>query len=380
MKKRVLLVALVVAMLALLTACSDENGEGGIATATPTPAVEYYRDCGGEVVLGQYKGLEYEHISTKVTDEELEEDIKAILEMYPNYQKDESRAGTAVKDGDYINIDYTGYMDDEAFENGSDEDFVLEIGSNTFIDGFEEGLIGKTIGETVDINVTFPDPYNNNPDLAGKPAVFKVTINHACTVLEEMTDEYVAGYTEDKYKTVAEFKEVLREELEEEKKSSKESKMWDALVKMVVENSEFKTIDQADVDFYYNSSIESVEYTATMYGMTLEQIVVYYAGYESLDAFYEEEKEYAESTVKQYMVLEAIADAENITVTDEIYKEFVTEYMSQVSATDQATFEASYGRDYIEFCIRNDLALEFIRDNATITEPEGNTETQTDAE
>ncbi len=380
MKKNFLLVALVVAMLALLTACGDDKGEGGIATATPTPEVEYYRDCGGEVVLGQYKGLKYEHISTKVTDKELEEDIKGILEMYPNYQKDESRAGTAVKDGDFINIDYTGYMNDKAFENGSDKDFVLEIGSNTFIDGFEEGLIGKTIGETVDINVTFPDPYKNNPDLAGKPAVFKVTINHACTVLEEMTDEYVKGYTDDKYKTVDEFKEALRKEMEEEKKSSKESKMWDALVEMVMKDSEFKTIDQADVDFYYNSSIESVKQTATMYGMTLEQIVVYYAGYNSLDEFYKEEKEFAEETVKQYMVLEAIAKAENLTVTDAIYSEFVTNYMQQVNATDQATFEASYGRDYIEFCIRNDLALEFIRDNATITEPEGNTETQADAE
>ncbi len=377
MKKFVLFV-LIVAMLGTLAACGDEQ-DGAIATATPTPVVQYYRDCGGEVILGKYKGLEYEHISTNVTDKELEEDMKLILEMYPNYQKNDERTGTEVADGDFINIDYVGYMDEEAFENGSDKDFVLEIGSNTFIDGFEEGLIGKIIGETVEVPVTFPNPYQNNPDLAGKPAVFKVTINYACDVLDHMTDDYVAGYTDDEYKTVDTFKEALRKEMAEEKKNSKESAMWTALIDMVIENTEFKTIDKEDVDFYYNSVVESMEQTATMYGMTVEQLVMYYGGYDDIEEFYKEERENAETTVKQYMVLEAIVEAEKLTVTDEVYNTYITGYMEQVSAKDQAEFEATYGKDYIMFCMRNDLALEFLRDNAVITEPAGN-ETDTDEE
>lgn len=372
MKKTWFVVALALSMLLALTACSDKKGSG-IPTATPGvgASMPLFRDCGGEVKLGQYKGLQYEHESIEVTDEELKGGIEEILKQYPNYQKDESRDGTEVKKGDFVNIDYTGYMDGKAFENGADTNFVLEIGSNSFIDGFEDGLIGKTIGEEVDINVTFPDPYQNNPDLAGKPAVFTVKINHACKVLNEMTDEYVSEYTGEKYKTVEEFTEALREEIEKEKENSRESTMWNALMKMVLEDTEFVKIDQEDIDFYFDLSVESAKQTAAMYGMTMEQFVQIFGGYKNVDEYYEEEKGYAETNVKQYMILEAIADAEGIEVTDELYAEYVKEYMDQVGEKDQAKFEANYGKDYLYFLIRNDLALEFIHENAIVAYPEG---------
>ncbi len=367
MKKRVVIGILFCAMMAALTACGNDSGEG-IPTATPTP--EMYRVCGGEVVLGQYKELVHKQKSTKVTQEELDKTVENLLKQYPNYVKNEARQGTAVKDGDFINIDYTGYMDDKAFENGSDKDFVLEIGSKTFIDGFESGLIGKTVGETVDVNVTFPDPYKNNPDLAGKPAVFKVTINYVCDSLDHMTDDYVKGYTDDECETVDEFLELLEEDMENTKKESLESEMWTDLVKQVVENCEYKKIDQADVDFYYNQSIEEMKYMAEMYGVTVEQLVTGYGGYETMDSYYEDQKASAEKAVKQYMALQKIAETEKITVSDEVYKEYVKTYMSQAGINDQTTFEATYSKDYIEYCMLNDLVLEFVRDNATIVPAE----------
>lgn len=350
-----------------LVGCGDkDDDEINVATPSPTSAPDYYHDCGGTITLGEYKGLSYDEPSLEVTDEELEEEIKEILKNQPNYEKDDSRDETEVKSGDILNIDYLGKVDGEAFSGGTAEGATLEIGSKSFIDGFEDALIGKKVGETCDIDVTFPDPYKNNTDLSGKAAVFTVTINYVCKVNEELTDAYVSDYTSDKYKTVADFRAYLKESMEQEKEDNAENEKLLQLINQVIDNSTI-TVDQEDVDYYYADAISVYEYYASMYGQSVADFVVMMGVAEDYETFQENMKKQAEETVKQYMVLEAIVEAEKMELSDEEYNEAVKEYMDGVGATDQATFESTYGVDYIRYCILTDKAWDIIISNAKAT-------------
>lgn len=353
-----------------LVGCGDKKEEEiNVATPSPTSAPDYYHDCGGTITLGEYKGLTYEEPSKEVTDEELEKQIEEILKNNPNYEKDDSRDGTEVKKGDVLNIDYAGKVDDKAFQGGTAKDAELEIGSKSFIDGFEDALIGKKVGETCDINVTFPDPYKNNPDLAGKEAVFTVTINYVCKVNKELTDAYVTDYTSEKYKTVADFKAYLKESMEKEKAENAENEKLRQLIDQVIKNSTI-TVDQADVDYYYKDAVSVYEYYASMYGQSVSDFVVMMGVAEDYETFQKDMKKQAEETVKQYMVLEAIVEAEKMEISEEEYSKAVKEYMDGVGATDQATFESTYGVDYIKYCILTDKAWDIIISNAKATASE----------
>ncbi len=363
MKRIVGLVCFLVLAFAL-AGCGDKEEEITVVTPSPTTAPDYYHDCGGTITLGEYKGLTYDEPVTEVTEEEVDEEIKSILEYSPNYEEDESRADTEVADGDILNIDYLGKVDGEAFSGGTAEDAILEIGSDRFIDGFEDALIGKKVGETCDIDVTFPETYSNNPDLAGKDAVFTVTINYVCKVNEEITDAYVSEYTDGDYETVEEFRTYLKESLEEEKEANAENEKLLQLINQVIENSTI-TVEQEDVDYYYADAVSVYEYYATMYGQSLEDFIVMMGLSEDYEAFETEMKKQAEETVKQYMVLEAIVEAEKIELTDEEYATAVKEYMDTVGATDQETFESTYGVDYIRYCILTDKAWDVIISTAT---------------
>ena len=161
MKKIFSCLAAIGCLTMLLTACNNSE------------------DTTADVVLGQYKGIEVTVPGVEeVTEEDIDNEIRNVLIEEGKSTTETLESGT-VADGDTVNIDYVGKVDGVAFDNGSDTDFDLTIGSNQFIDGFESSLIGKEIGSTVDIDVTFPDPYQNNPDLAGQPAVFTVTIHSA---------------------------------------------------------------------------------------------------------------------------------------------------------------------------------------------------------
>ena len=141
----------------------------------------------GSAVEAHYKGVEYEPYDTSVSQEEIQARIDSFVDSHALYVEITDRDD--VRDGDIANIDYTGYMDGEAFENGSDKGYDLTIGSGQFISGFESGLIGAKVGETVDVEATFPDPYKKNPDFSGKKAVFTVKVNSIKQKQEvELTD------------------------------------------------------------------------------------------------------------------------------------------------------------------------------------------------
>ncbi|MBO7352750.1 MAG: FKBP-type peptidyl-prolyl cis-trans isomerase, partial [Lachnospiraceae bacterium] len=225
MKKKFTAAALVLCLALVLGACSKGNAN----------VITGYKS--GDVTLGQYKGVEYSPLSTEVTDEDIQKKIDSFLNS--NQEKVEITDRTDVRDGDVTSIDFTGYMNGETFEGGTGTDYPLTIGSGQFIDGFEDGLVGVNVGETVDLALQFPDPYQNNPDFAGKPVTFTVTVNGIYTmVTPEFTDELVADKTD--YNTTAEYRDYVASQLKTQLESDAQSSKEYDIVKKVIENSTFK--------------------------------------------------------------------------------------------------------------------------------------------
>ena len=279
------------------------------------------------VTLGQYKGLEVTLAPTEVTDEEIQSEIQSTLSQ--NEKLTTLEEGT-VEEGDVANIDYEGKIDGEAFDGGTDKGFDLTIGSGSFIEGFESGLVGKKIGGETDLNLKFPDTYNN-ADVAGKDVVFHVTVNSVKRA-PELTDELVAEISD--YKTVDEYKKSIEDSLIEQKKSVQDSQKLNDLMSQVYENSEIKGYPQELVDYnikqyrdYYEGYAEQSEMTFADF---LEQ---------NLQMSEEDFNTQVETTVKQSleqeMLLRAIAETEGITISDEEFAEG-----ADVKATMKAVLKA----------------------------------------
>ena len=370
MKKAINLLVMAVMAVGMLSACGTKNNTTN-ATVTPVPSQNLYHPCGGELTLGQYRGLKYTMESKEVTEEDIEKQIQLLLKKYPNYAKDESHTDMTVKEGDVVNIDYVGTVAGVAFDGGTAAGQYLEIGSNSYIPGFESSLIGKTMGTTVDINVTFPNPYSLNPSLAGASAVFTVTLNYFGKKLTTIDDAYVEKYAYTVATTVDGLKKYFRDQLALTKEEEVDEKMWDNLISQVIDNSEFKTILPEDVDYYYNLSTATLRQYAAAYGMTEEELYnQYYDTSEmSYAEFVQKLREQAERSVKEFMVLQAIVQVENLSFTAEEYAKAAEEYRLAVGASSVAEMEASYGKQYIEYCILNDKALDLIKNSAEITEP-----------
>ena len=370
MKKAIILLVMAVMAVGMLSACGTKNNTTN-ATVTPVPSQNLYHPCGGELTLGQYRGLKYTMESKEVTEEDIEKQIQLLLKKYPNYAKDESHTDMTVKEGDVVNIDYVGTVAGVAFDGGTAAGQYLEIGSNSYIPGFESSLIGKTMGTTVDINVTFPNPYSLNPSLAGASAVFTVTLNYFGKKLTTIDDAYVEKYAYTVATTVDGLKKYFRDQLALTKEEEVDEKMWDNLIAQVIDNSEFKTILPEDVDYYYNLSTATLRQYAAAYGMTEEELYnQYYDTSEmSYAEFVQKLREQAERSVKEFMVLQAIVQVENLSFTAEEYAKAAEEYRLAVGASSVAEMEASYGKQYIEYCILNDKALDLIKNSAEITEP-----------
>jgi trigger factor len=368
MKKVCILMILLVAAFTVLTAC--KGGSNNNTTVTPTGApTSYYHRCGGEITLGEYKGLKATQQKTVVSEADIDAEIAGLLATQPNYEKDPTRDGTLVKEGDALNIDYAGKIAGVAFDGGTAQDYFLVIGSNKFIEGFESSLIGKKVGETVDINVTFPSSYPNNPDLAGAAAVFTVSINYVGTQVDEITDAYVTRYFSKIAKNVAELREYARKELQAKADDKAEALAKNSIIDQAIANAQYGSIDQADVDYFYDLSLASIRNYAQMYGQSEETIFnsIYGSSYGTYTEFKEQAKLHAEASVKQYMLLQAVAEAEKITLTDEEFKKAVEGYMEMNNVSDYNQFLASYGEDYLSYLALCDKTLLFIYDNAEIT-------------
>ena len=262
-----------------------------------------------EVTLGKYMGVTVTKIDCTVSDEEVAE---ALEKERNNNSRTISVTDRPVQEGDTAVIDYEGFVDGVAFEGGKGENHSLEIGSHSFIDTFEDQLVGKNVGDEVEVNVTFPVQYHA-ADLAGKPAMFKVKINEIkVKELPELDDEFAQDVSE--FDTLAEYKEDLKKRLEEQKENEAKRTKEDEAIQKIIDKSKMELPD-AMVDTQCENMIEEFAQRIAQSGLSMEQYMQF-SGL-TLDALKEQVRPEAVSRIQSSLVLEAIAKAENIEVTDE---------------------------------------------------------------
>jgi trigger factor len=263
-----------------------------------------------EVKLGDYKGLEVEKTETEVTDEDVQNEITRLQEQQAELVVKED---SAIENGDTVNLDFEGFVDGEAFEGGKAENYSLEIGSGSFIPGFEEQLVGEKAGAEKDVNVTFPEEYHAE-ELAGKPAVFKVKIHDIKSKqLPELNDEF-AKEAEGDAETLEDLKKELRTKLEESKKQEAENQTRETVIEKASENAEIE-IPEAMVNTELDRMVQEFGQRLQMQGMNLD--LYYQFSGTSEEALREQMKEDAQKRVRTNLVLEAIVEAENIEVSEE---------------------------------------------------------------
>ena len=261
-----------------------------------------------EVTLGEYKGLSVPKTEVNVTEEDVMTEIKREQEKNAVLNSVER----PVQDGDQTTIDFEGFMDGVAFEGGKGEDYPLTIGSNAFIPGFEEQLIGAEIGKEAEVNVTFPENYHSE-DLAGKPAVFKVTVKDIKEKeLPELDDEFASEVSE--FETLAEYKEDVKKKLTERKTANAKSIKENAAVDAAIANATME-IPDAMLETQAQNLVDEFATGMRRQGLSMEQYLQYSGNTE--DSMIEQMKPRALKQIQTRLVLEAVAKAENIQISEE---------------------------------------------------------------
>ena len=320
-----------------------------VATVALKPPVE----------LGKYKGVKVSVDKAEISDDDV---IAEIDRERDKNGRIVSVTDRAVKDGDMITLDFEGFVDDVAFDGGKGEDYPLTIGSGSFIPGFEDQLIGAQMNEEVTVNVTFPEEYQEK-SLAGKDAKFICSVKEIREKeLPELDDEFVQDVSE--FETVDEYKAHIKEKLlstkEEELKREKENKVIDA----IVEDSNMD-IPQAMIDYEAEKNLHDYEMNLYMQGMSLDQYMKY-TGL-TVDKLLDQMKPQAEKSIKGRLVLEAVAEAEGLTVSDEDYEAEI-ERMAKMYNMEADKVKETLGDKESENIRKDTLirkAIDFVRDNAT---------------
>ena len=306
------------------------------------------------VTLGEYKGLTIEVDLVEVTDEDVMSQI--ALET-----KQTVSEGT-VEEGDIVNIDYVGKIDGEEFEGGSAEGYDLEIGSSTFIDGFEEGIIGMQTGETKDLELTFPEDYHSE-ELDGLDVIFTVTVN-SISRAPELTDEVAGSIVEGM--TAEAYQESVRQDLEEQAKENQKSDAQQKLLQAVYDNATISGYPEENLQYTINRAKNYYEWLASMYGMTLDDYLTNYGM--TQDEFEEQIQPVAEEALGEEMTLLAIAKEEDIEISDEEYQAGLERYAEAQEMDDSSKLDEAYGENYIRNSLLQEKVLDFLYENATIEE------------
>ncbi|GGD03297.1 trigger factor [Pontibacillus salipaludis] len=307
-----------------------------------------------EVTLGEYKGLEVEAQDTTVTDEDVENELKQQQEKQAELVVKEE--GT-VENGDTVVMDFEGFVDGEAFEGGQADNYSLEIGSGQFIPGFEEQLVGKSAGEETEVEVTFPEEYHAE-DLAGKKATFKVKVHEIkAKELPELDDEFAKDIDEE-VESMDELKKKTKERLQQEKAQEAENAKREELVNKATDNAEIE-IPEAMVDTELDRMMKEFEQRLQMQGMTLDMYFQFTG--QDQNALKEQMKEDAGKRVKTNLVLEAIATAENVEVTEEDINQEL-ENMASMYQTDVENLKQMLGgnTEAVEEDLKIKKAIDFL--------------------
>lgn len=323
---------------------SKEDGVVFTAKVTVKPDFE----------LGQYKGVETKKITHRTTEKDINAEIEKVRERNARQVNIEDRAAELK---DTVTIDFEGFCDGVAFDGGKGENFDLTLGSGQFIPGFEEQLVGKNIGEEVEVNVTFPEEYHSE-ELKGKDAMFKVKINAIkAQELPELDDEFAKDVSE--FDTFEEYKADVTKKLKEQNKEKAKKELEDKILEIICENTEID-IPEAMFETAVENQIRDFAMQLSYQGLSIEQYAQYTG--QTLDAMKEQLRPGAEKQVKTSLILEKIAKVENIEVTDkevaaELEKmaeqskmkvEDVKKYVSVENIKDSKKIEKT-----VEFLVKN---------------------------
>ena len=314
-----------------------------------------------EVKLGNYKGLEVETFDTSVTDEDVDNEIKSLQEKQAELVvKEDGKA----ENGDTVVMDFEGFVNDEAFEGGKAENYSLELGSSQFIPGFEEQLVGLATGESKDVEVSFPEEYHA-AELAGKPAVFKVTIHEIKgKALPELDDEF-AKDVDDEVETLDALKEKIKSRLEHDKKHEEEHYLQNTVVEKATANAEVE-IPSVMIDNEVDRMLQEFEQRLQMQGMNLE-LYFQFSG-QNEEALRGQMKEEAEQRVRGNLTLEAIVKAENIEVSDEEVNAELQKMADAYNMTVENIQAALGNLDGIKSDLQVKKAVQFLIENSVSVE------------
>lgn len=335
------------AFTTIVTGCNtSNNNESGSDT---------YAFTTDKIKVGQYKGItvEFEEPTNEEIENVIDSQQESFLSGLSEYEKVTDRAA---KLGDRVNIDYEGLKDGVAFDNGTATGQAIVLGSSGYIDGFDDGIIGMKTGDKKDLNLTFPDPYEKNPDLAGKDVVFKVKLNYIEeNKVTELTDELVEKNSE--YKTIEEYREGTRKSYLEYIESSKMNAAWS----QVINNSKVDEYPKDELEMTKQEIENSYSSTASMYGMTVDDYLTQVQGATV--------EEYAKDTITSQYLVQAIGEKEKLTVSDDEYKAGVTKYTEEYKyESEEAFIEAITEEKFREFLLSEKVAS-FVKDNAKFTAP-----------
>lgn len=307
-----------------------------------------------EVKLGEYKGIKGKMLDTDATDEDVETELKNMQERNSRLVTVEDRESAM---GDTCDINFEGFVDDVAFDGGKGENYPLELGSNSFIPGFEEQVAGHKAGEEFDVNVTFPEQYE--PSLAGKDAVFKCKINEIkAKELPELDDEFAKDVSE--FDTLDELKDDLKKQIAERKEANAKTDFENQIIEQICENMEVE-IPECMFTQKCDEMVQDYAYRLQMQGLDLNTYLQYLG--QTMDQFKEQFMEGAKQQVKTKLALDAIVKAENIEASEEEIEAEVNKLAEQYNM-EADKIKAAVPAEQLSADITTRKAVDFIVDNA----------------
>lgn len=351
MKKGLLVTALCLATMLVLGSC----GSGASSMSYDDYNLDEY------VKVGKYKGLNVKPYVVSVSQDEVDADIKTTLESAKEDKK--LSKGATLKKGDTANIDYVGKIDGKKFDGGSAEGTDLQLGSKKFIDGFEDGLIGKKVGETVDLNLTFPKNYQTK-EYAGKDAVFTVTINSATRKKTLSEEEYVKS--KGNYKSVSEYRKAVKKKLYNAKEEQAIEDQKKSLWSDAMDNTKVKKYPDREVKAYEEFNSGQIDAAAEKYGVSREDVLKQYE-FDDEDDFAAVNEDSSKLRVKQEMMAVYIADKEGITYSDKEVEDMLQSLKD--SGYDEDAISEQTGRtvdDYIHIELLYEKVLDFLLEKANV--------------
>lgn len=352
---------------------STPDGEDSQTDGTQATTDEVMKqiDLDKCITLGEYKGITVEKTIQTATDEEIQEEIEETLLLYPLEVTDSS---AQVQTGDTVNIDYVGRMDGAEFEGGSDQDADLRIGSGQFIAGFEDGLIGAVKGQTVVLDLTFPQGYSES--LSGKAVEFTVTINAIKRPIEEPTDEWVAANVEGYY-TVEEWEAGIRAQHEAYNGEVANDQVRYNAWMIVVDNSTINEYPEPLVEIGEKVYRDAIEEDAAYASMSVEDYVTSMGS--TMEDYEANMEEYGKNIAARSMICYAIGKQEGFALGDEDYQARMQELCEELQCTEEELI-AYNGQDMVEQNIMLNRVVDFIMENANVIETTSDNAASQDAD